>query len=212
VNRLELLNARKAAERGQLADVNAPAPPLEQFWIQPNGARLVLIEGDQLSNVPRYVQPRGETPSSVHIGSITAYPAHLGTLLSRRRKGNYSTAMATWSSNGWTKVQETRGGCISDDEQQLSVIARALHARVVGVVYDEFNGSIGLIESRADGVIIGNTYLTPVLIQPRGNIWHAAIVSDPTPNGLTKALVGLGFDPQLHLTAKCEMQTVVSCF
>ena len=48
--------------------------------------------------------------------------------------------------------------------------------------------------------------------QPRGTSWHPEIAADPTSAGLTKALHCIGFDVEVHLSAKVEMMTVLTIY
>jgi hypothetical protein len=206
MNALEQLKRIKATERQQL--LSGEPPTMTQFWTQPHGVRLLLMKGDVLGKVSWVVQTRGLAVSQQRIGRMTAYPAHVGTLLSRRRRGCWSGMLAAWFSSGWTKVQETTAGGISTDEEQISIIAKRLAVATVGVHHDQYIGNVGLIEVSADGLIRGHTYMTLVLTEPQGNKWHPAIAADPTPTGLTNTLLSIGFDVQAHMLAKTEMLTI----
>lgn len=208
-NPLEHWKHVKKVEAHQLR--SGEAPSITQFWSQPHGVRLLLMKTDITEKVGSAVHDRGMRAIEQRIGSMVAYPAHAGTLLSRRRRG-HSTAIATWFSSGWTKVQETTGGTISTDDDQVGAIARRLGVATISVHYDEFTGNIGLIEAGADGVIVGHTYLTRVLTQPRGNKWHPVIVHEPTPQGLTDALHAIGFNVDTHLLDKTEMITILRIY
>lgn len=205
-NCLEKLKRLKAREREQLDSHGAIVPTIEDFWTQPHGVRLLLVQGNVVDRVPSVFQDSSLPVCDQQLGSLVAYPAHIGTLLSRRRKGSMSTVIAVWFSEGWTKIQETTGSSTSDD--QVSQIAKALSATTVHIEYDCIEESIGLVVAQANGTISSHTFMTQVLTQPRGTLWHPDLVADPTPAGLTKALRSTGINIEAHIVQQQEMLTV----
>jgi len=144
-NYLEKIKRVKSREREQLSSLDTTRPSIEDFWTQPRAVRLIFVEGNVLEKVASTVRGRGAKVVEQRIGSMEAFPANVGTLLSRRRRGRWSVAVAAWFSDGWTKIQETRGGTISTDEEQLALIASAFSATTVSIFYDAMEESVGLV-------------------------------------------------------------------
>ena len=210
-NVLTRLNQRKAIQRQQLKGVDVAPPTLLQFWTQPHGVRLLLVEVNFMEQIASVVHNRGAAIASQRLNKMVAYPAHVGTLLSRRRRTLNSVALAAWFSNGWTKVQETTGGTVSTDDPQIAFIARKFGARVIAIHYDQYNQNLGLIEATADGEIPRSTYLTAVLTRPVNPNHHPNVVKHSNPDGLMQTLRDIGIDIPQHVSAKVEMMTVLNC-
>ena len=195
---------------------------------------LLLIKGDAVDRAPSLARDHGWEIAEQRTKKLTAYPAHTGTLLSRRRRGSMSVATALWFSNGWTKVQGTTGWALSCDEQQIAKIAKDLDALTIGVHYEHRNGNIGMIQASSKGTIVHYTYFTAddanFVTRPNGSIrvrykykpeifedfcgktWDPTLVGDPTPKGLTKALKTTGFSIRDHLLTQAQMLAVVTIY
>ena len=84
-NPLDQLKQVKDAERRQLSSGDPPS--LEQFWIQPHAARLILFRSDVSERSTSIEWERGMRSIGQQLGKIEAFPAHVGTLLSLPQAG-----------------------------------------------------------------------------------------------------------------------------